>query len=626
MRGSFRRLHRSHPYLATFLVVAASMALRRLLDPVLGIRYPYLLQFVTVLICARYLGFAPAMAGLFFASSPLLFRVGPLSPPPASDEWYWMRIVVIYGLGTLLIWTFDRQRRMSGEVENSTRIAVERLEQLSIEIEQREREQRLSAQLRSIVESSDDAIVSKGLDSVILSWNYGAEQIYGYTASEAIGRPMDSLVPPDRRHEEADMIERIRHGGRVRHFETIRLHKDGAPIHVSLTISPIQDPRGRIVGISHISREITARKQLEEQLRQTQKLESLGVLAGGLAHDFNNLLTGIMGNASLARVEVDERHPARGHLSAVLAASERAALLIRQMLAYAGKGRVAISQMDLSGQVSEIVSLIRTSMAANVLLDLQLAPDLPPVEADRAQLQQVIMNLAINGAEAIGTEAGTLRISTYARETESERQVVLEVSDTGCGMDDSTRARIFDPFYTTKFTGRGLGLSAVIGIIRAHHGFISVESSLGQGTTFTVVLPEAVGDRGGDVRGYGHLLVAGDEELVRDMTRFTLERRGYTVETVAGAAGALEAISARNKHFDAILLDLNESLPEQTIERLQAIRPGLPVVLCSALTDSEANTRFGAYGIAAFVQKPYTAAVLARKVKQALRRSVAATP
>jgi PAS domain S-box-containing protein len=624
MVGSIRNLSRWQRYLAAFALVAASTAVRWLLAPLFGDHYPYLLQYVAVLGCARYIGFGPAMAGLLLSTSPMLFGIEFLSQQQDTANWFWIRMVVVYGLGILLIWSLDRHRRMQTQVQSTTRLAVERAEQLSIEIEQREREQRLSAQLRAIVESSDDAIVSKDLDSVILSWNYGAEQIYGYTASEAIGRTVDFLVPHDRRHEEVDMIERIRHGGRVRHFETIRLRKDGAAIHVSLTISPIRDPRGQIVGISHISREISDRKQLEEQLRQTQKLESLGVLAGGLAHDFNNLLTGIVGNASLAKSGLNEDEPARAHLTSVLAASERAALLIRQMLAYAGKGSVAISQVDLSHQVSDIISLIGSSMAANVRLDLQLADNLPPVEADRAQLQQVIMNLAINAAEAIGADPGTLRIATYARETESESQVVLEVGDTGCGMDDTTRARIFDPFYTTKFTGRGLGLSAVIGIIRAHHGFISVESALGRGATFTVVLPAVVPNAAADLRGYGHVLVTGKEEVMRDLTRFTLERRGYTVETVAGSVGALELINTRNKHFDAILLDLDEPEPEQTIQRLQALRPGLPVLVCSTLTDSEASGRFSRYGIKAFLQKPYTAAVLARKMKQALRRDMVA--
>ena len=621
------RLATLQRYLAALACVALAAAVRWCLTPLLGARYPYLLQFLTVLATARLFGFGPAMLCLFAGSSPLIFGIEFIAPQPfGSGLAFWMRMAIIYGLGTLLIWNFDRQRRFAGLVEDSKRLAFERLEQLDIEIGQREREQRLSAQLRAVVESSDDAIISKGLDGLIHSWNYGAEQIYGYSAEEAIGKDLNMLVSPERLYEEADMMERIRHGGRVRHFETVRLRKDGSPIHVSLTMSPIQDSNGELVGISHISREITQRKQLEEQLRQTQKLESLGVLAGGLAHDFNNLLTGIMGNAGLAISEPGLPEATRTHLERVLAASERAALLVRQMLAYAGKGHFVVAPLDVSVQVSEIVSLIRTSLPENLNLDLQLASGLPPVESDRAQLQQVIMNLCLNGAEAIGKENGTLTITTMGRQTESEQQVILQVRDTGCGMDEATRARIFDPFFTTKFTGRGLGLSAVIGIIRAHHGFISVESELGRGSTFTVVLPAARTDNEIEPRGYGHVLVACSEALDRDMTRFTLERRGYTVETAPDSETALEKFAAGPNGFDAVLLDLStdEADTEETLLRLQSLRPGVRVILSSTLTESEARRQLGHTGVAALLQRPSTASVLASKVKQALRRNASA--
>jgi PAS domain S-box-containing protein len=632
MPDRFRSLSTQQRYLAALALVAIATAVRWSLNPLLGHSYFYLLQFLCVLVAARYFGFGPAITSLILGSSPILLRIVFIPRPPArSGPRYWISIGVVYCLSALLVWILDRQRRMRGEVETTTRIAGERLEQLTIEMAQREREQRFSAQLHAIVESSDDAIVSKDLDSLIRSWNYGAEQIYGYTAAEVVGQNIDILVPLDRLHEESDMIQRITHGGRVKHFETIRLRKSGEPIHVSLSISPIRDPRGNIVGVSHISRDITERKQLEEQIRQTQKLESLGVLAGGLAHDFNNLLTGIMGNASLALEALPEDNPTREHVAEVVAAGERAAMLIRQMLAYAGKGRFVVSRLDLSQQIKEIISLIGTSMSRNVRLDLQLADSLPEIEADAAQIQQIIMNLAINGVEAIGEDSGTVTIATFARETDAEHQVVLQVRDTGCGMDEATRARIFDPFFTTKFTGRGLGLSAVLGIIRGHHGFISVESTPSHGTTFTVVLPAAtsrdasVAETVNGLRGYGHLLVVEDEEVIRGMTCFALERSGYTVEAVADGATALERFAARPGKFDAVLLDLTISVTdgEETLARLQAIQPDVCVVLSSGFSQSEATERFAGRRVAGFLQKPYTAALLARKVKQALRGQAA---
>ena len=632
MPGRVFRLSALQRYGCALACVALATILRWFLAPLFGTHYPYLLQFLAVLLVARYLGFGPAVAGLLLGTSPLVFGVELIPRPPLTAGLpFWVALAIVYGFVILLIWILDRQRRMTGEVQSAGRMAAERLEQLDIETEQRAREQQLAAQLRAIVESSEDAIISKDLSGVIRSWNYGAEQIYGYTASETIGKSFTILVSPERRREETEVIERIRQGGRIKHFDSVRLRKDGSPIHVSMTVSPIRDQRGNVVGVSHISRDVTESRKLEDQLRETQRVESLGVLAGGLAHDFNNLLTGVMGNASMVMEELPEEHPAREHIAAVLSASERAALLVRQMLAYAGKGRFVVARLNLSAQVAEIISLLRTSLPRNVRLDLRLAQDLPPLEADPAQLQQVIMNLVINGAEAIGEEPGTVTVTTSSRQTGAEQEVILEVRDTGCGMDDAARARIFDPFYTTKFTGRGLGLSAVLGVVRAHRGFISVQSEPGRGTSFTIVLPAATpgettasGEPELDLRGHGHLLVVDDEELVRKMARFTLEQRGYTVETAADGHFALELFAARPDAFDAVLLDLTMPVldGEATLDRMREIRPGVCVVLSSGFSESEALRRFGDRGLGGFLQKPYTAAMLASKIKQAIGTTV----
>jgi PAS domain S-box-containing protein len=618
-------------YLGALACVALAALIRWLLDPVLGTRAVYVLQLIAVLFSARYFGFGPALLSLFLGTSPVYYTMA-VRPPrnfSLTGLRFWLTMAVFYAIAAFIIWLLDRHRRMHTELGSTTQLAGERLEQLHVEVAHREREERLSAQLRAIVESSEDAILSKDLDGVIQSWNHGAEQIYGYTADEAIGKNISILVPPDRVHEEADIIERIRHGGRVKHFETMRVRKDGAQIHVSLTISPIRDPKGNIAGVSHISRDISEQKELEDQLRQTQKLDSLGVLAGGLAHDFNNLLTGVMGNASLALDELGDHHPTRTRIAEVVSASERAALLVRQMLAYAGKGRFVVEPLNLSTLISEILPLIRTSITHNVELDLRLDQNLPLIEGDQAQMQQLVMNLAINAAEAIGESHGTVTISTSAREADAERQVILAVRDTGCGMDAELRARIFDPFFTTKFTGRGLGLSAVLGIIRGHGGSISVESAPGHGSTFTVVVPampqvEGPGpkDPQMELRGYGHVLVVDDEELVRNMARLTLQRCGYTVDTAADGRVALELFAKRPDEFDAVLLDLTMPVlsGEDTLRGIQSIRSDVRVVLSSGYSEVEARRRFHDRGISGFLQKPYTATVLARRIKQALKR------
>ncbi|HEX8984666.1 MAG TPA: PAS domain S-box protein, partial [Bryobacteraceae bacterium] len=403
------------------------------------------------------------------------------------------------------------------------------------------------ARLAAIVESADDAVISKNLQGAILTWNAGAERIYGYTAGEIIGRPMSLLVPPDRLHEEAGILGQILQGEGVHHLETVRLRQDGREIAVSLTTSPIRDRFGEVVGASHIARDITTRKQLDEQLQQRQKLEDLGVLAGGIAHDFNNLLVGVIGNASLALETMAPSEPARVWIEGVVSAGERAAQLTRQMLAYAGKGRFVVECVDPVSFVREITALIQAAIPHTVELRIELGESVPAVEVDVAQFQQLLMNLVLNAAESIpegrpGTVVirvcGQLADEAYlewvgaAGELAPGSYLCLEVQDTGCGMDEATRARIFDPFFTTKFTGRGLGLSAASGIVRGHRGIIRVTSSPNEGSTFRVLLPSAAPapgeaptaaqDSGGKLTGQGLVLVVDDEEIVRTTAKQAL--------------------------------------------------------------------------------------------------------
>jgi signal transduction histidine kinase len=275
---------------------------------------------------------------------------------------------------------------------------------------------------------------------------------------------------------------------------------------VSLTVSPILDEAGNTIGASQFARDITEQKRAAELMRETQKLESLGVLAGGIAHDFNNLLVGILGNASLALESLPQSSAERPLIQAVLAAGERAAGLTRQMLAYSGRGQFFLEAIDLSTFVQETIPLIAAAAPRSVKLQLDLASELPPINADATQVQQILMNLVVNGAEAIAQgKPGTVRISTRRMEIDQQflraepdgwrfeltpgDYVLLEVRDDGCGMDERTKSRIFEPFFTTKFTGRGLGLAAALGIVRGHSGSIQVSSSPGNGTTFRVLFP-----------------------------------------------------------------------------------------------------------------------------------------
>jgi PAS domain S-box-containing protein len=449
------------------------------LYPLLGARIPLLTVTVAIIVSARYFGSGPSIAGTIAGAIAwsLLFKSRSLGPGNDSVG----RLVPYLVASFLVIWMMEALRQ-------SRRHAEERLAHLRAESARREREQRFAAQLRAIVESSDDAIVSIDLNGNIASWNRAAEDIFGYTSEEAIGKPISTLTPAECAREEAEMIALIQCGSRVKTLETVRKRRDGSQIEVALTISPIHNDDGSLAGVSYIARDITERKQIEQHLAQSQKLESLGVLAGGLAHDFNNLLTGIMGNASLA-LQMRTPEKAQERIAEVLRACERVALLVSQMLAYAGKGAFVLEQVDLSQQVREIVPLIRASIAPAVALETRLTDGLPRIEGDRSQMQQIVMTLIMNAAEAIGDGPGTVVIVTTATTSGGERRVVFEVKDDGCGMDDATKACIFDPFFTTKFTGRGLSLAAALGIIRALHGEISVESATGRGSVFRVVFP-----------------------------------------------------------------------------------------------------------------------------------------
>jgi PAS domain S-box-containing protein len=592
--------------LASAVVLAIRLALGPLLAPV-----PYFPAYFALLIASRYWGLGPSLlvVALCGIGSTLL-------PPPASA----VRLLIFLATAGVLIWIVEIFRRARGDAERNERLAEERLAQF-------EAESALSAQLRAIVESSEDAILSSDMDGVIRSWNRGAEQVFGYAAAEAIGQRIGILLDPEHENEAADLTERARQGGNLKHVETVRRRKGGAQIDVSLTVSPLRGPDGAIVGYSWIARDITERKALEEQLQQTQKLESLGVLAGGIAHDFNNLLTGIMGNASLAMSELGHPEQARERLAEVLQASDRAAILIRQMLAYAGKGRVMLENLDLSAEVEEIVRLLRSSLSKSVDFQLRLDRDLPHIEGDCSQIQQLIMNLALNAAEALDDRPGVVTISTSLRTTASGKQVVLEVADTGVGMTEEVKARMFDPFFSTKFAGRGLGLSAVTGIIRTHKGRISVESQPGHGATITVVLPAAAAEAPPaehpaevELLGHGRILVADDEDLVRKMAKFTLETYGYATEIASNGAEALEKFRSGPAGFDAVLLDLTMPVMsgEDVLHAIRKIRSDVPVVLSSGYTETEAFEKFHGLGLSGFLQKPYTATALARKIKQAV--------
>lgn len=387
--------------------------------------------------------------------------------------------------------------------------------------------------------------------------------------------------------------------------------------------------------------DLTDRRNSEESMREMQKLESLGLLAGGIAHDFNNLLTGIIGNASVLEVDYAPSSPQSDALRGLMEAADRMARLTGQMLAYSGRGRFVVEALDLSRQVIQIVSLIQASIPKAVELRFSLDNNVPVIEADSSQLQQVIMNLVINAAEAI-TGHGVVEVRTSVQEVGEEqlgaaivrhagapgKYVVLTVRDDGVGMDEATQARIFDPFFTTKFTGRGLGLSAVLGIVRGHDGLLTVDSRPGQGTTFQVFFPVASAPpeprpapQSFVERGSGTILVVDDEALVRSTAKGALSRAGYRVLTARDGQEGAQLFASNPEGIDLVLLDMTMPVMggEEALQRMREVHPDVMVLASSGYDEREAQQRFGAH-IAGFLQKPYTAAQLTGRVGQILRR------
>lgn len=397
--------------------------------------------------------------------------------------------------------------------------------------------------------------------------------------------------------------------------------------------------------------DITARKKaederraLEEQMQQTQKLESLGILAGGIAHDFNNLLVGILGNADLALADAQPGTPLSESLEAIVTSSQRAAELCRQMLAYSGRGRFVVAPLSLNELVDEMRQLLSVTVSKRVALTFNPARELPLVRADATQIRQIIMNLITNASEAVGDMEGVVRMSTgwvvwtdhesaspvFGGELrEGETYVFVRVEDTGAGMDHATLQRIFDPFFTTKFTGRGLGLAAVLGIVRGHHGAIRVESTPGQGTTFTVYLP-ALDENAAATppaapsapvnHGTGVVLVVDDEEPVLAIARTMLERKGYRALTARDGAEALALFEKQKDQIVLAIVDL--TMPRmgggELIHALHAIKPGLRVVLSSGYNEQEAIAQSHGEDMAGFIQKPYRAAQFYEVIQSAL--------
>ena len=495
--------------------------------------------------------------------------------------------------------------------------------------------------LAAVVRFSNDAIISKTLNGVVTSWNPAAERLFGWSASEAIGRHISFLAPPDRYEEQAKNLERVRQGERVEHCETVRIRKDGTAIDVAITLSPVRDRAGLLVGASKFAHDIQEKKLLEHQLRQAQKMEAVGQLAGGVAHDFNNLLTIITGYSDLLLQRLPQGDPSRGLVEEIRRAGERSASLTRQLLAFSRKQVVAPRVLDLNALVADAETMLRRVIGEDIRLETALRPHLGRVKADSGQMEQVLMNLAINARDAM-PQGGRLTIETedvelsecYAHShagVPPGAYVLLAVSDTGCGMTPEVKARIFEPFFTTKEPGKGtgLGLAVVHGIVKQAGGHVEVYSEPGVGTTFKVYLPQvdpparlckSPSGRTAPPGGTETILLVEDEDGVRALIRHLLADCGYTVLEAFGGDEALLLAGQHPERIDLLVTDV--VMPglggRKLADRLLAVHPEAKVLYLSGYTD-DAVVRHGIlHEEAPFLQKPFSLVGLAVKVREVL--------
>lgn len=498
------------------------------------------------------------------------------------------------------------------------------------------------SRLASIIDSSEDAILSKNLSGIITSWNRGAEHIYGYTPEEVVGKHISLLIPPDRPDEIAGILAKIARGESVEHYESVRVTKDGRHLNVSISVSPLRNTGGEIVGASAIARDITAQKRAESQVRQSQKMEAIGRLAGGVAHDFNNVLAIINACREFLRDRIDPAAELSHYVDNIRKATERGALLTKQLLAFSRTSAVQPRVLDLNERLRDISKLLRPLMGDDV--EILVAPKSPSavVEADPGQLDQIVINLAVNARDAMPRggkfilETGAVRFDEGFADRHQTmpagKYVLLAASDTGTGMDERTVSRIFEPFFTTKEIGKGtgLGLATVYGIVKQSAGHILVYSEPGHGTTFKIYLPSADHKVGTGPKPEAEavtpkregatILLVEDDEIMRSLTRQLLQEHGYKVVEANDGKSALEWVQSHPEPIDLLLTDVvmrRMSGPE-LVERLSTSNPTLKVVYMSGYTGELIAEREVLKRGVTLLEKPFTRTALLNTIHTTL--------
>jgi hemerythrin-like metal-binding protein/PAS domain S-box-containing protein len=502
------------------------------------------------------------------------------------------------------------------------------------------------ARLHSFLRHVPAAIAFKDLDGQLLLANRRAEALIGLSAATTPARKLQETFPPEvverALAEDRRVLDR---GDEVRIEEPVRL-PDGTAREYLVHKFPLHDADGQCWGLGVIATDITERKRAESVQLQRQKLESLGLLAGGIAHDFNNLLGAMLGSLETTRFALESRGAPAGELNLLEELITRASSLVSQVLAYSGKGKTQVQTVDLNRQVQEVLRILQSFLARRAAVRWEPGAGLPGLEGDPGQVNQVVMNLLINAAEALGSEGGTIAVRTRSEQVSPEAAAssfpnqdldpgayqVLEVADTGCGMPPEVLPQIFEPFFSTKLAGRGLGLSAVQGIVRGHRGGIQVLTGKGRGTTFRILFP-AVAARGQGsapprpapdetpaFRGSGAVLLVEDDTPMRQAAASYLRRMGFDVLEAGDGVEALQRFQAHRRSIVLVLMDL--AMPrmngEEAYRHLRRMGAMAPIILTSGFGREETLRQFRGKGLAGFLPKPYPFKVLAAMVEQVL--------
>jgi two-component system, cell cycle sensor histidine kinase and response regulator CckA len=632
-------------YLVAVLVTAAAAGVTQVLRPLVApsVTPPFILA---VAIAALFGGSGPgALASLLSVLALTHWFFPPIDLDNPADLALLILFVAVAVVITMIAGAAHRHRlHAAAEATESERLrrladqlaaeAEEATRQVRQNITEEKAVQEAIARLAAIVSSSSDAIIGKTLDGVVTSWNAAAERIFGYSRSEMVGQSVFKLIPEELHETERSVLARLRQGESVELSETERVRKDGKRIWISLSVSPVRDVTGKMVGAASIKRDITESRLMRQHLHDTQRFQAVGQLAGGIAHEANNQMTVVLGASQFLLRRPDLALSVREDVELIRRAAERTASITQQLLAFSRRQVLELRDVDLNRVVQTIEPVLRRSLGESHELIVGLRLRDAVVRADPRQLEQVLLNLTLNARDAM-PGGGRLTIETGRVEVGAEESVadesgpapgtyaVVVVKDTGHGMDRATLQHAFEPFFTTKGVGRGtgLGLSVVHGIVNQTGGSIRVESAPGKGTTFTLYLPITSesrasvqpADLGTMAVEHGRVaLVVEDDPVVRGMAARGLREAGYAVFEAVNGREAVDLIGAHTGRLDVVVTDIG--MPEMDgydlARWLSEARPGMPIVFMSGYGDPEPNVPF--------LQKPFAPDVLVRQVGQAL--------